>query len=68
MSIEEKEKHIIKLNEERLDLIKEQKEITKIDYRKNDSEDKYIILKNIMLSQRIEEINQEIEELLQCNR
>ena len=64
MSIEEKEERIIKLNEERLYLIKEQKEITKIDYRKNDNEDKYIILKSILLSQRIDEINQEIEELI----
>ena len=68
MSIAEIETKIIKLNEERLDLIKEQKEITKINYRKNDNEDKYIILKNIELSQRIFEINREIEELLQCNR
>ena len=68
MSIAEIETKIIKLNEERLDLIKEQKEINKINYRKNDNEDKYIILKNIELSQRIEKINHEIEELLQCNR
>ena len=60
MSIEEKEERIIKLNEERLDLIKKIKEIPKINYRKDEIEEKYII----GYALRINEINQEIEELI----
>ena len=55
MSIEEKEEKIIKLNEERLDLIKELKKI---------DEDIKNVPSSLMISKRIIEIDKEIEELI----
>lgn len=55
MSIEEKEERIIKLNEERLDLIKELKKI---------DEDIKNVPSSLMISKRIIEIDKEIEELI----
>lgn len=59
MSIEEKEKRIITLNEERLDLIKKLKKI---------DEDIKNVPSSLIISKRIIEINKEIEELIYGNK
>lgn len=59
MSIEEKEEKIIKLNEERLDLIKKGKELNN-----NGGDELTNMLIAVDISKRLFEINQEIEELI----
>ncbi len=63
MSVAEKEAKVIKLNEERLKAIKELKEIQTF-YTRSHYDDKFVIIKAIELSKRIEKINHEIEELI----
>ena len=59
MSIEEKEERIIKLSEERLDLIKKGKELNN-----NGGDELTNMLIAVDISRRLFEINQEIEELI----
>ena len=59
MSNEEKEERIIKLNEERLDLIKKGKELNN-----NGGDELTNMLIAVDISKRLFEINQEIEELI----
>ena len=59
MSIEEKEERIIKLNEERLDLIKKAKELNN-----NGGDELTNMLVAVDISKRLFEIDQEIEELI----
>ena len=59
MSIEEKEERIIKLNEDRLDLIKKAKELNN-----NGGDELTNMLVAVDISKRLFEIDQEIEELI----